>query len=100
MKNPKLLWSGSFTAGSITVSGADKYAVFVMILDNIVAAIGTRGYGVAGFMSYGSYNIELGGYRLLSVTSGNDIIWTIDAYAKGGGFGGHGAAITAIYGIC
>lgn len=71
-----------------------------MILDGLVAAIGTKSYGLAGYLTYGSYNVELGGYRLISTISGNDIRWAIDAYAKGGGFGGHGAAITAIYGIC
>lgn len=95
----KLLWEGSFSSGSITVTNAAKYTVFVMKLGTI-ACIGTASYGIGGFLGAGTYNVGLCGYRLTPTVSGNNIIFKIDSSAKGGAIDGSAAAITAIYGVC
>lgn len=95
----KLLWEGSFSSGSITVTNAAKYTVFVMKLGT-VACIGSANYGIGGYLGAGSYNVGLCGYRLTSTVSGNNIIFKIDSSAKGGAIDGSAAAITAIYGVC
>ena len=95
----KLLWNGSFSSGSITVTDAAKYTVFIMKLGGI-ACIGTASYGIGGYLGVGTYNVGLCGYRLIPTVSGNNIIFKIDSSAKGGAIDGAAAAITAIYGVC
>lgn len=95
----KLLWNGSFSSGSITVTNAAKYTIFIMKLGT-VACIGSENYGIGGYLGAGSYNVGLCGYRLTPTVSGNNIIFKIDSSAKGGAIDGAAAAITAIYGVC
>lgn len=95
----KLLWEGSFSSGSITVTNAAKYSIFVM-KSGTIACIGTASYGIGGFLGADTYNVGLCGYRLTPTVSGNNIIFKIDSSAKGGAIDGAAAAITAIYGVC
>jgi len=95
----KLLWTGSFSSGSITVTNAAKYTIFLMKLGTVIC-IGSSSYGIGGYLGAGSYNLGLCGYRLTPTASGNNIIFKIDSSSKGGAIDGAAAAITAIYGVC
>ena len=91
----KLLWSGNFTTGSITVDGLDDYTVFIYVLDPTIYCIGSKIWGVGGIGTYASYNTQLYNYRFN--VSGNTL--SIDNNNKGGSNGTSNVALKAIYGL-
>lgn len=95
----KLLWSGNFSSGSITVPGAQKYKAFVMSVSG-VPAFGSSSYGVGGYGSYGTMGIEYVAYRLAPTINSDSITWSIDSINKGGrNSSGSALAITGIVGL-
>lgn len=90
----KLLWSGSFTTGSITVSGLSDYEVIICVVGGCTC-IGSKAYGVGGVGAYGAYTTNVFNYRF--GVSGNTL--TIDSVNKGGSNGTENQPITAIYGL-
>lgn len=91
----KLLWSGSFTSGSITVPGLSNYKVIVVFVAGAVYCIGSRYYGVGGIGKYGEYTSQVYNYRC----TGTGDTMTIDNLNKGGSNGTQNEPITAIYGL-
>lgn len=80
-QKPKLLWSGSFSSGSITVPGHSDYELFAF--ESAVAeglfVIGGYWAGIGGFSIYGSNYITIMGYRF--GVDGDRL--SIDSYNKG-----------------
>lgn len=78
---PKLLWSGSFSSGSITVPGYSDYALFAFesAASEGLFLIGGYWAGVGGFTIYGSNYITVMGYRF--GVDGDRL--SIDSYNKG-----------------
>lgn len=94
----KLLWSGSFTSGSITVPEYSNYGVFIFILNidgAVVACIGTQSYGLGGVGVYSTYTSQVFSYRV--GVEGNTLI--INNENKGGSNGSQNVPITQIYGL-
>ena len=91
----KLLWSGSFSEGSINVEGSTDYTVFIVEVSGLVCCIGNRSYGGAVVGTYNSYAQEKWSYRI----GGSGDNWTIDTANKGGSNGTSNMTITAIYGL-
>lgn len=91
----KLLWSGSFSSGSITVPEISNYRAVCVILAGDVMCFGTPSWGIGGIGTYSSYVIALYGYRL---TPSDDTL-SINDNDKGGSDGTQNIAITAIYGL-
>ena len=80
-QKPKLLWSGSFSSGSITVPGYSDYALFAFELAASEGLFLIGGYwaGIGGFTIYGSNYITVMGYRF--GVDGDRL--SIDSYNKG-----------------
>ena len=95
----KKLWNGSFTSGSIEVTGAAKYKVILVYLTDNVLTIGTHYCGGGSYGTSGNYDMTQAGYRLSPTTSGDNMIYSITETAKGGRKNGAQVAITAIYGL-
>ena len=78
---PKLLWSGSWSSGSITVPGYSEYELFVFSssASEGVFIIGSDWAGIGGYSLYGSNYIAVMGYRF--GVDGNTL--TIDDANKG-----------------
>lgn len=78
---PKLLWSGSFSSGSITVSGYSEYELFAFesAASEGLFLIGGYWAGIGGFPIYGSNYITVMGYRF--GVDGDRL--SIDSYNKG-----------------
>lgn len=91
----KLLWQGSFSSGSITVPGLQKYQVLLVVLEGGISCVGTRHYGIGGIVEIGNYEITTYGYR----TNGEGEELYIDEICKGGSNGKENVAIVAIYGL-
>lgn len=90
----KLLWSGTFTSGEITVDGISSYSV-IAVVEGSVICFGTKYFGLGGFGEYGTYGIGTRAYRF----GVNGDTLTIDNNNKGGTNGTSQEAITAIYGV-
>lgn len=80
-QRPKLLWSGSFSSGSITVPGYSDYELFAFESAAAEGLFLLGGYwaGIGGYSIYGSNYIDVMGYRF--GVDGNTL--TIDAANKG-----------------
>ena len=78
---PKLLWSGSFSSGSITVPGYSDYELFAFESAAAEGLFLVGGYwaGIGGFSLYGSNYINVMGYRF--GVNGDRL--SIDSYNKG-----------------
>lgn len=50
---PKLLYSGEFSSGTITVENLSSYTMIAIIIDNEYMVIGTQSHGVGGYVPYG-----------------------------------------------
>lgn len=90
----KLLWTGSFTTGDITVPHLTDYTIIVVMLGSI-PCIGTANWGIGGIGTYASYGVSYYAYRFNP--SGNKL--TIDSNNKGGTDGNNNVAVTRIYGL-
>ena len=94
----KLLWSGSFSSGSITVPEYENYNVFIYELtlsEAIIICIGSKDYGLGGVGTYGSYANQTFSYRV--GVNGNTL--SIDNLNRGGSNGSDNVPITKIYGL-
>ena len=80
-QRPKLLWSGSFSSGSITVPGYSDYELFAFESSMAEGLFLLGGYwaGIGGFTIYGSNYITVMGYRFGA--DGDRL--SIDSYNKG-----------------
>ena len=78
---PKLLWSGSFSSGSITVPGYSDYELFAFesAASGGLFLIGGYWAGIGGFSIYASNYITVMGYRF--GVDGDRL--SIDSYNKG-----------------
>jgi hypothetical protein len=94
----KKLWSGTFTNGSIEVTGAAKYLVYLMEINSVFYAIGGRTNGMGGYAISG-HTVQMGGYKLGAQVNGDNVIFTIDSTNDGGTFNGQSSPITKIYGL-
>ena len=90
----KLLWSGTFTSGSIDVDGLSDYSVIAVVVATVVC-IGNKNYGLGGFCEDGSYSHGFRSYRF--DVSGDTL--TIDSINKGGSNGTSQEIVSAIYGV-
>lgn len=90
----KLLWSGNFTSGSITVPGLNDYNCIAVSVGGVLC-IGNKNYGGNNYVSYGALTISNMAYRVN--TTGDTM--EINSYDKGGSNGTAQQPITAIYGI-
>lgn len=90
----KLLWSGSFTSGSITVPGLSNYS-YVIVNVGGVSCFGSPEYGgnvIGGYASYGF------GYRSYRFSVNGDKL-TIDDINKGGSDGTGNVEVRNIIGL-
>ena len=94
----KKLWQGNFTSGSIEVTGAAKYLVYLMEINSVFYAIGGRLNGTGGYATSG-HTVQMGGYKLGAQENGDNVIFTIDSTNDGGTFNGQAGPITKIYGL-
>ena len=90
----KLLWSGNFTSGSITVNGLSNYTTIIAIVGG-ATCIGSLTYGSGGAGGYDSYATAIYNYRF--GVNGNTL--TIDNINRGGSNGTQNVAVTKIYGL-
>ena len=95
---PKLLYSGEFSSGTITVENLSSYTMIAIIIDNEYMVIGTQSHGVGGYVPYGGTSPSLYAYSFLYEKKLNTL--TIDSGHPGVVYGGNGrSAIQKIYGI-
>lgn len=90
----KLLWSGSFTSGSITVPGLSNYSHVIVNVGG-VSCFGSPEYGgnvISGYASYGF------GYRSYRFSVNGDKL-TIDDINKGGSDGTGNVEVRNIIGL-
>ena len=90
-----MLWSGSFSSGSITIDGLENYRLISVILEGGIPCIGTKSYGHGAIVAYGGYGINHYAYRF--GTSGNTL--TINDVDKGGSDGTKNLPVVQIYGV-
>ena len=89
-----LLWTGSFTEGSITVPNLSKYRITAVSVEGILC-FGTKSYGGTCIPLAGQLGIVNYAYRF----SYNSDVLTINDNNKGGTNGTSQKIIQAIYGI-
>ena len=89
-----LLWTGSFTEGSITVPNLSKYRIIAVSVEGILC-FGTKSYGGTCIPLAGQLGIVNYAYRF----SYNSDVLTINDNNKGGTNGTSQKIIQAIYGI-
>lgn len=95
---PKLLYSGEFSSGTITVENLSSYTMIAIIIDNEYMVIGTQSHGVGGYVPYGGTSPSLYAYSFLYEKKLNTL--TIDSGHPGVIYGGNGrSAVQKIYGI-
>lgn len=92
----KLLWSGNFTTGSITVPGLSNYTGIAVLLSDYVLCCGNRNFGSCAIMAYRGYT-QSTTYLYRLVGSGDTL--TINDDARGGSNGTEQKTILGIYGI-
>ena len=92
----KLLWEGTFSSGSLQVTGISDYIVVAMDVGGVIC-VGNQQYGGCSFTRYGSLEIDTYAYRFTYNTSNETL--TIDNISKGGTNGTSNVPITKIYGI-
>lgn len=92
----KLLWSGSFTSGTLNVPGISKYKVITVRTANLMM-IGNQYYGGLAFRAYRSQGTACYGYRYTYDATAETLTTTTDN--PGATDGTNNIAITEIYGI-
>lgn len=96
--SPKLLYSGSFSSGTITVKGISAYTMIALIVDDYYMCVGTQRFGIGGYVPFSTTNINEYGYGFLY----NSVLetLTIDQTHPGVVYtGGNKTAVQKIYGI-
>lgn len=89
-----MLWSGSFTSGSITVPGLSNYTIILVNVGDC-PCIGTKDYGGMLIPDYGSNSLISYGYRF--TVDGNTL--TINDINKGGTNGTQLCPVLQILGL-
>ena len=90
----KLLWTGDFTSGSITVPNIGDYNYFCVVVGGVLC-FGNKYYGGGIIGGYTTYTPRVYSYRFN--VNGNTI--SIDSVNKGGSDGTQNVSVTHIYGI-
>ena len=90
----KLLWTGSFTTGTISVPGLSNYQLIAVSVGGLLC-VGSKSFGGNSFCTYGGYSIQHYAYRF---TVGQDSL-SINNIDVGGSDGTQNVAVTGIYGI-
>lgn len=92
----KLLWSGSFTTGSITVPGISNYTLIAINVASVLC-LGNQNYGGCTFTKYHTLETTSYGYRY-TYDSENETL-TVDSLNTGATDGTNRQTISEIYGI-
>lgn len=80
IKSPKLLYSESFSSGSIKVPGISEYNVVAYVVDSEYLCIGTPNAGIGGYIHYATKKVGYYAY-LFNYSPSIDTIFTDDAHA-------------------
>ena len=96
LKIGKLLWTGNFTTGSITVPDISKYTLIAINVAGVLC-LGNQQYGGCVFTRYGNFDTTSYGYRY-TYDSINETL-TVDSLNTGATDGTNRQTITEIYGI-
>lgn len=91
----KMLWSGSFSSGTIQVTGISNYALIAVKLEGGVFCFGSVVYGIGGIVNYGAYTTQIWGYRFSH--SGDTL--AITETEIGGSDGTKNVPVIEIYGM-
>ena len=92
----KLLWTGNFTTGSITVPDISKYTLIAINVAGVLC-LGNQQYGGCSFTKYTTLETTSYGYRY-TYDSTNETL-TVDNEQTGATDGTNRQTITEIYGI-
>lgn len=92
----KLLWSGSFETGNITVPGISNYTLIAINVASVLC-LGNQRYGGCAFTKYHTLETTSYGYRY-TYDSENETL-TVDDLNTGATDGTNRQTITEIYGI-
>lgn len=92
----KLLWSGSFSTGTLTIPHLNEYSVICVFAGSLVM-IGNQSYGGMSFRAWRSASISHYGYRFTYNATNNTL--TTDNDNRGASDGANTIAITKIYGV-
>ena len=93
----KLLWEGTFSSGSLQVSGISDYTMIAVLIDGTVLGFGSQRYGGCPFTLYASTGIACYGYRY-NYDATTETLST-DGEQTGATNGTNIVPITKIYGI-
>lgn len=93
----KLLWEGTFSSGSLQVSGISDYTMIAVLIDGAVLGFGSQRYGGCSFTQYASAGIASFGYRY-NYNATTETLST-DGEQTGATNGTNIVPITKIYGI-
>lgn len=93
----KLLWSGSFASGTITVEGISNYTMVAMVAGDVFC-VGSPSWGGGLWGNYGYLSVDYMGYRFV-YTKSNETL-TINSTNQGARTStGTVYPVTAIYGL-
>lgn len=90
----KLLWSGTFTSGNITVDGLSDYTLIAVDVAGCIC-FGNSNFGGGSVGAYGSYGATEYTYRF----NPNGDTLTIDNNNRGGSNGTSNQAVRKIWGL-
>lgn len=93
----KLLWEGTFSSGSLQVSGISDYTMIAVLINNEVLGFGSQRYGGCPFTQYASAGIASYGYRY-NYNATTETLST-DSEQTGATNGTRIVPITKIYGV-
>ena len=93
----KLLWEGTFSSGSLQVSGISDYTMIAVLIDGTVLGFGSQRYGGCSFTQYATAGIASYGYRY-NYNATTETLST-DSQQTGATNGTNIVPITKIYGI-
>lgn len=95
----KRLYDGSFSSGSLRVTGGANYS-FVIMYIAYIPCFGNWGYGQGGIAEYNSHQVNSNiGYRFDITRDGNDVTISTSEASLGGSVNGAASPIQSIYGI-
>lgn len=99
---PKLLYSGNFSSGTITVENLSSYTMIAIIVDTEFMVLGTQSHGIGGYVPFGQgTSTALYAYSFLYDKNSNTL--TIDSAHPGiiynSSVGNGKSPVQKIYGI-
>lgn len=92
----KVLWTGSFQTGNITVPNLSDYTMIAVYVNNVMM-LGNQYYGGCSFTAYAGLTLNHYGYRYTYDSANNKL--TVDANNTGATDGTNRQTITKIVGI-